>query len=47
MMPLGLFDRPFVPLRLMAKSWEPCPSIKVPDCPLTANILRVKEKETK
>jgi len=43
-MHLGLFDRPLVLLRLMAKSWETCPSNKVPVCPDTSNILRVKEK---
>jgi hypothetical protein len=46
MMHLCLFDRPFVLLTLMAKSWELCPSNKVPDCHQTSasNILRIKEK---
>jgi len=32
-MHVGLFDTPFVPLKLMSKSWELCSFNKVPDCP--------------
>jgi len=30
---VGLFDGPFVPLKLISKSWEPCSFKNVPDCP--------------
>jgi hypothetical protein len=30
-MQVGLFDRPFMPLKLMSKSWDPCSFNKVPD----------------
>jgi hypothetical protein len=42
------FDRPFVPFKLVSKSWEPSSFNKVPDCPstYTTNVLRIEEKGT-
>jgi hypothetical protein len=42
------FNKPFVPLKLDSKSWEPCPFNKVPDCSQvqTSNILSIQEKGT-
>ena len=47
-MQVGLFDRPFVPLNLMSKSWDLCSLIKFQIYPRlkTANIIRVQEKGT-
>jgi hypothetical protein len=40
-------DKPFVPLKLMCKSCQPCPFNKVPHCPQTysSNSLGSKKKE--
>jgi hypothetical protein len=47
-MHVGLFNRPFMSLKVMSKSWEPCPFNKVSDIShsYTSNILRVKEQGT-
>jgi hypothetical protein len=33
LMHVGLNDRPFVPLKMVSKSWEPCSFNKIPECP--------------
>jgi len=40
-MHVGLFNRPFVPLKLMSKSWQLCSFRRVPDFPSPSVVAAV------